>query len=141
MIIKRNQLLIDIDRAIEQHEFLVYFQPQINSYDGRLVGAEALVRWLHPKYGMVSPGEFIPLFEEHMLISKIRQVCLGRVLYIFLNKWHGKYPNLLISINISVNDFFIIWMFVVFLVDLITKYEIAPKNLKIRDNGICLCKR
>lgn len=129
MIIKRNQLLIDIDRAIEQHEFLVYFQPQINSYDGRLVGAEALVRWLHPKYGMVSPGEFIPLFEEHMLISKLDKY-VWEESCIFLNKWHGKYPNLSISINISVNDFY--HMDVCnFLVDLITKYEIAPKNLKL----------
>lgn len=129
MIIKRNQLLIDIDRAIEQHEFLVYYQPQINSYDNRLVGAEALVRWLHPKYGMVSPGEFIPLFEEHMLITKLDKYVWEEAC-IFLNKWHGKYPNLSISINISVNDFYQMDV-CSFLVDLITKYDIAPKNLKL----------
>ncbi len=129
MIIKRNQLLIDIDRAIEQHEFLVYYQPQINSYDNRLVGAEALVRWLHPKYGMVSPGEFIPLFEEHMLITKLDKYVWEEAC-VFLNKWHGKYPNLSISINISVNDFYQMDV-CSFLVNLITKYDIAPKNLKL----------
>ena len=129
MIIKKNQLLIDIDRAIEQHEFLVYYQPQINSYDNRLVGAEALVRWLHPKYNMVSPGEFIPLFEEHMLITKLDKYVWEEAC-IFLNKWHGKYPNLSISINISVNDFYQMDV-CSFLVNLITKYEIAPKNLKL----------
>jgi diguanylate cyclase (GGDEF)-like protein/PAS domain S-box-containing protein len=58
-------------RAIERQEFLLHFQPQIDVATGTIFGAEALVRWIHPDLGMVSPGTFIPLAEETGLIMPI----------------------------------------------------------------------
>ena len=49
-------------QAYEQGQFQVYYQPKHDAHTGRLVGAEALVRWIHPKYGFMSPADFIPLF-------------------------------------------------------------------------------
>lgn len=68
-----EQLIDDFRRAIEEEQFLVYFQPK---FDVRpavpvLASAEALVRWKHPKYGMISPGVFIPIFEETGLIQEL----------------------------------------------------------------------
>lgn len=62
--IRSQNLILDFDDAIKDHQFLVYLQPQINSYDNTIIGAEALIRWHHPKYGMIPPSEFIPLFEK-----------------------------------------------------------------------------
>jgi EAL domain-containing protein (putative c-di-GMP-specific phosphodiesterase class I) len=66
-----RQISESFEPAIEKGEFQVYFQPQYNHSTGALIGAEALVRWEHPKYGMISPGVFIPLFETNGFIQAL----------------------------------------------------------------------
>ena len=57
---QRQQLLIEIERALQNKEFCFYLQPKCNSMTHAIVGMEALVRWNHPTRGIVSPGEFVP---------------------------------------------------------------------------------
>jgi len=69
--LQRLEMENNLRRALERQEFLLHFQPQIDVATGRIIGAEALVRWRHPEHGMVSPAEFIPLAEETGLIMPI----------------------------------------------------------------------
>ena len=72
-------MLTQLRRAIDNNEFLVYYQPQINLVDGSVRGVEALVRWQHPERGILSPGEFISLAEESGLIIQIGDLVLEEV--------------------------------------------------------------
>jgi predicted signal transduction protein with EAL and GGDEF domain len=71
----RSALEGDIRLALQRNEFLLHYQPVVNE-QGEVMGAEALVRWMHPQRGMVSPGEFIPLAEQTGLILP-----LGRLVH------------------------------------------------------------
>jgi diguanylate cyclase (GGDEF)-like protein len=70
LVVSRASLLSDLKRAVQTGEFELYYQPQMDC-DGRVTGAEALLRWRHPVRGFVSPGEFIPLAESAGLITSL----------------------------------------------------------------------
>lgn len=67
------------EKALENEEFLVYYQPKYDPRTNKLRGAEALIRWNSPQYGLISPGRFIPLFEENGFITKIDHYMLKHV--------------------------------------------------------------
>jgi len=69
--IERQSVEADLNRALERHEFALHYQPKINLKTGEISGAEALIRWLHPDRGLVSPAQFIPIAEDCGLILPI----------------------------------------------------------------------
>ena len=68
---KKLVLKSDLRRALKDEEFFLFFQPRIDPKLDKIIGAEALIRWNHPKFGVVPPLEFIPLAEEEGLIGQI----------------------------------------------------------------------
>jgi diguanylate cyclase (GGDEF)-like protein/PAS domain S-box-containing protein len=100
----RAALETGLREAVLKEEFLVYYQPQVDS-SGRVFGAEALLRWQHPERGRVSPGEFIPLAEEIGLILPIGQWVLETVCD-QLAAWagHPETAHLSVAVNVSVRQ-------------------------------------
>lgn len=103
----RTQALIDQMRSsLASEEFEVWFQPQYEYPSGHLYGAEALVRWQHPEMGLISPGEFIPLFEKNGFIRELDQyvwVKTCQLMKAWAEKNGGDLP-VPISVNISRAD-------------------------------------
>ncbi len=89
------------DKALENEEFLVYYQPKYDPRTNKLKGAEALIRWNSPQYGLISPGRFIPLFEENGFITKIDHYMLKHVAQA-QKKWlDAGYACVPVSVNVS----------------------------------------
>jgi len=87
--------------AIKENQFFVEYQPQIDANSKKIVGAEALVRWNHPKLSHIPPVDFIPLAEESGLIDKIGKIVLKEAVE-QTKKWHEMgFNDLIISVNIS----------------------------------------
>lgn len=115
--------------ALEDGQFCFYIQPQV-SVRGKILGGEALVRWIHPERGMIPPIEFIGILENTGLIYKLdmyiwEQACKK------LREWKDRgLTDYHISVNISPKDFYFTDIYKVF-TGLVEKYEIKPRNLRL----------
>lgn len=102
-VLKEQSLVTDMASALANKQFEVYFQPQYNYVDGAVTGAEALVRWNHPTKGMISPNDFIPIFEKNGFIYRLDKYIWERVC-INIRKWldnPDKYVTVPVSVNVS----------------------------------------
>lgn len=96
--------LDDINRAFDDNEFCFYLQPKCNAVTGAIVGAEALARWNHPKYGVISPGRFVPALEQAGQISRL-DMFVWRSVVRMLARWEREGRNLVpIFVNVSMVD-------------------------------------
>lgn len=129
-IAARLELELDIKQAIIHEEFVLYFQPQVDQ-DGRLISAEALIRWNSPQRGLVAPGEFIELAEETGLILPIghwvmREACTC------LETWrqNPQLAHVAIAVNVSAKQI-ALPTFVEEVRELLSFYDVDPAQLKI----------
>jgi diguanylate cyclase (GGDEF)-like protein/PAS domain S-box-containing protein len=105
--VARLDLESDLRRAVDNQEFVLYYQPKVKLKTNRIVGVEALIRWRHPERGLVPPDEFISLAEETGLIVPIglwvmREACAA------MHRWQAEFPwepPLEVSVNVSVRQF------------------------------------
>ncbi|KAE9634523.1 EAL domain-containing protein [Defluviitalea raffinosedens] len=104
-VLEKYQLEEDLRQALDHQEFVLCYQPQIDIMTGKIVGVEALIRWIHPTKGCISPAHFIPLAEETGLIVPIgewviRTACQQSA------EWRKKgFRDVRISVNLSAKQF------------------------------------
>ncbi|MEG2542956.1 MAG: EAL domain-containing protein [Christensenellaceae bacterium] len=141
-----QEITNEMNFALHNGQFEIYLQPQYNIHTSLPCGAEALVRWIHPKRGILSPGEFIPIFERNGFITKLdyyvwEQACQC------LQKWKSQgikpYP---LSVNISRVNVYNPKL-VEILLELVNRYQIEPALLNLEltesaytDNPIAMKK-
>jgi diguanylate cyclase (GGDEF)-like protein len=123
-VVLRNDLL----KAIERNQFQVYFQAQVRLESSDILAAEALVRWEHPEWGMVSPNEFIPLAEETGFIINLGNWMLREVCKTYKQWMEQGLPPIKISVNYSSIQFFE-RSFVENIINIINEYELNPHFL------------
>ena len=103
--LERLELESDLRRALELGEFVLHYQPQFTGDGRRLTGAEALLRWQHPRRGLVPPSEFIPVLEEIGLVAQVGDWLLAEACK-QLRSWHkAKVRVPKVSVNLSARQF------------------------------------
>ncbi len=126
----RSSMELDLRKALLAREFVLYFQPQVDAA-GRVIGAEALLRWNHPERGLVSPAEFIPLAEETGLILPLGQWVLETACT-QLAAWSvtPQTSHLSLAVNVSARQFSVPH-FVRDVLAVIEQTGVAPTQLKL----------
>jgi len=102
-IAERLEMEHELRQAIERHELRLFYQPKVDFATGKLIGAEALVRWEHPQEGIIAPNVFISLAEESGLINKLSDWVLEEGAR-QLRAWLAKNYQLTLALNLSVKD-------------------------------------
>ncbi|MFS0757552.1 EAL domain-containing protein [Noviherbaspirillum sp. 1P10PC] len=97
---KRFTMENNLRRAMERGEFVLHYQPQVDVTSGQISGVEALIRWVHPELGIITPAEFIPIAEDTGLIVEIgtwvmEEACLE------MKRWHEEGHKLRVAVNLS----------------------------------------
>ena len=104
--VNQMELMGEYESAIANDEFKVYYQPVVEASSGNLISAEALVRWIHPQRGMVSPADFIPALENGGHISKLDWFITNRVAELSRERHQAGEPVVPVSVNLSWMDFY-----------------------------------
>lgn len=132
----RNNLIGELEisgmmaEALAKEQFEIYYQPQYNHSSGRLVGAEALVRWIHPEKGLISPGQFIPVFEKNGFITKLDLYVFEKVCA-FIKKCIDN-GNVVVPISINLTRYDIFYPdFIEILERIRSKYDIPSKYVRV----------
>lgn len=127
---RKRWILDEMESALNDHQFAMFLQPQVDPSTGKWLGAEALVRWLHPEHGMISPGDFVPVLEEAAVITRVDEFIWEQAAQKLADWRQRGREDLYISVNVSGHDFYHVDLYQTF-TSLVEKYQIAPKNLKI----------
>ncbi len=100
-ISRQRRLEVKLQSADYDRDFKLFYQPQVDSHSGELIGMEALIRWIDPEDGFISPGEFIPLAEEMGLMGNLGEWVI-RTAAKRIKAWNEKYDrNLVVGVNVS----------------------------------------
>jgi diguanylate cyclase (GGDEF)-like protein/PAS domain S-box-containing protein len=97
----RPNLESQLRQALDKEEFVLHYQPKVNLSSGKLIGAEALIRWNDPRTGLVPPGRFIPVLEETGLIFEVGRWALKKAVADFLRWRAAGLPAVRIAVNVS----------------------------------------
>lgn len=102
----RRWLVAQIDNAFAKREFQTYYQPVVDAMTGEIVSAEALIRWRHSERGMISPGQFVPVFEKEGCITKIDSFMVNSVIAFNYGRMVKNQKVVPCAVNLSRVDFY-----------------------------------
>lgn len=129
-LLREQQIIDEMKSSLEKNRFQVFLQPKYDLTNEKIAGAEALVRWTHPKLGALSPGEFIPPFEHTGFITELDEYVWNHTCEI-LENWNQKgLPHIQVSVNVSRKDIYqenlpkIIW-------NIVKQHELEPSQLHL----------
>lgn len=105
-VVMEQILMSECEKAIRERQFMVYYQPVCDAVSGRIMSAEALVRWNHPQRGMISPAVFIPLFERNGFVSVLDRYVWESVCQMLRRRLDEGKEVVPVSINVSRVDFY-----------------------------------
>jgi diguanylate cyclase (GGDEF)-like protein/PAS domain S-box-containing protein len=99
----QHKSIENIRAALDRREFVLYYQPKVNMRSGEVIGAEALIRWQHPRSGLIPPLEFLPVIEGHAISLALGEWVIGAALS-QIKQWQNMGISLPISVNISAHQ-------------------------------------
>lgn len=99
----RRESLERVHAAFQNGEFVLYYQPEVNMVTGKVIGAEALIRWQHPTQGLLPPGAFLPLIEDHPISIAVGEWVIATALT-QMKRWRTQGLDLLVSVNIGAHQ-------------------------------------
>jgi diguanylate cyclase (GGDEF)-like protein/PAS domain S-box-containing protein len=99
-IINQRNDLHNIRDALERREFVLYYQPKVNMRSGEVIGAEALIRWQHPESGLLAPGEFLPIIENHPLAIELGDWVIETAVA-QMDEWRTMELSIPVSVNVG----------------------------------------
>lgn len=130
LILREKQMEERMVKALEDREFVVYLQPKVDVKTFEIVAAEALIRWIDPVKGMISPGEFIPLFERNGFLEKL-DMFVFETICSTLAKWQKEHKNMIcISVNIS-KSYMFVEGFAQRLKTILDHYELSARYIEL----------
>lgn len=129
-LLQEQRITDDMEQALRENQFQVYFQPKYDIFSETLSGAEALVRWIHPQNGFLSPAEFIPVFESNGFITEVDMFVWDKTCE-KIREWLDKYDCFVpISVNVSRKDMYKPNLPQI-LLDIVHKHGLEPKHLHL----------
>ena len=129
-MLEKKQICDLFEQAIQEGQYIAFFQPQYNQSTGMMIGAEALVRWRHPELGLIPPSVFIPVLEENKMITRL-DLYVFEYTCRFIRKCLDENLHIIpISTNFSRHDIFI-ENFVEQLEEIRKKYDVPVRFLRV----------
>jgi diguanylate cyclase (GGDEF)-like protein/PAS domain S-box-containing protein len=98
--VKRERLIHEVERAIEDEAFELHYQPKVDLKQGKVIGLEALIRWQHPERGLIMPGEFLPDIQNSAVMMQL-DLWVMRQALTQMSAWHARGLSVPVSINMS----------------------------------------
>ena len=129
-LLREHQLLDRVPEALRNEEFKLYLQPKLDMLTGKVIGAEALVRWISPTFGFISPGEFVPLLEREGCMYPVDQFIWEKACQFLAARREEGLNPLPVSVNIARGDFYQPDLVDV-LDSLLKKYALTPDLLRL----------
>ncbi len=127
-VVRNRQISEELGAALEKGQIRPWLQPIVDR-EGKTIGAEALVRWIHPEEGIRSPDSFIPMFEKNGMIADVDRFIWRKACEI-LSRWEREGKDLFISVNISPRDFYLMDV-PAELKGLVREYGVLPAKLRL----------